>query len=122
MVANEGIEQVELTEPWQAVMDAGEIPEQGSAGTRAWPLTGHGPRCCTMPSWLRETATAQAFVKPPGRGAADPADLLESTAGRLAELLRNLEDQYSQSAIAGAARPGRQRLAISLAWPAAWHL
>lgn len=27
MVANEGIEQVELTEPWQAVKDAGGIPE-----------------------------------------------------------------------------------------------
>jgi hypothetical protein len=27
MVANEGIEQVELTEPWQAVKDAGATPE-----------------------------------------------------------------------------------------------
>jgi protease I len=27
MVANEGMEQVELTEPWQAVQDAGGIPE-----------------------------------------------------------------------------------------------
>ena len=27
LTANEGVEQVELTEPWQAVRDAGGVPE-----------------------------------------------------------------------------------------------
>ena len=60
LVANDGVEQVELTEPWAAVEDAGGEPDAGRAG--GWHGAGPQPpgRRLTNSTWTSTLADAAA--------------------------------------------------------------